>query len=453
MDSSKNPSNLENSADAMGSVNPENPANQPRNPLSKEERQRQTAAELVRRRVVMAYRGAKRVIKSGNGSLVKRQGTVARQRGVIPYQSVPRQNYNSDAATWNSQSVVDSVQTGSDNGADMGSYKNTPIQPGAVSKEDWQKYHTAWQNYYQQYYSEYYARAARRYIETEQMKTERARGDDELLLGVAEEDKGKAQPSLKERIRQKATDQARKTRRYRKFMPILAGVAVVLVVLFLQFNRLIFAPLAAYVSPGNMEGDEITAVDPLITRTVSAEPKLIIPKLNVEVPVHFGISNDNDTVMAAMNEGVAQFSISGANALPGQNGNLVITGHSAGDVYSNNQYKFIFSGLERLVEGDKICINYDSKQYTYVVTRMAMVEPTDLAALRETTGRPQLILVTCTPLGTSQYRLLVYADQVSPAVDGSEATPSSKSNGDSDELPANEPSFLDGVWNFLTNSS
>lgn len=45
-----------------------------------------------------------------------------------------------------------------------------------------------------------------------------------------------------------------------------------------------------------------------------------------------------------MNQGVAQFSIPGANALPGQIGNLAISGHSAGDIYSSNPYKFIFSG-------------------------------------------------------------------------------------------------------------
>ena len=67
-----------------------------------------------------------------------------------------------------------------------------------------------------------------------------------------------------------------------------------------------------------------------------------------------------------MNHGVAQFKISGADAMPGQIGNLVISGHSAGDIYSNNQYKFIFSGLERLVDGDLIYINYNSVRYTYV---------------------------------------------------------------------------------------
>ena len=111
----------------------------------------------------------------------------------------------------------------------------------------------------------------------------------------------------------------------------------------------------------------LEAVDPTVNQTVSPDPRLIIPKLNVDVPVAFGI--DIDEVMSAMNYGVAQYSIPGANALPGQIGNLVITGHSAGDIYSSNPYKFIFSGLERLEVGDLIYVNYESTRYTYQVTK------------------------------------------------------------------------------------
>ena len=131
----------------------------------------------------------------------------------------------------------------------------------------------------------------------------------------------------------------------RKFIPIMAGLAVVLLILFLQYNRLIFAPIMAYMSPGNAPASEIEAIDPTISKPVSADPRLIIPKLNIDVPIRFDI-NVTD-IMAAMNNGVAHYRISGASAFPGEIGNFIITGHSAGDVYSSNPYKYIFSGLER----------------------------------------------------------------------------------------------------------
>jgi LPXTG-site transpeptidase (sortase) family protein len=158
--------------------------------------------------------------------------------------------------------------------------------------------------------------------------------------------------------------------------------------------------------------------------------------------------------MSAMNNGVAHYSIPGANALPGQIGNVVITGHSAGDIYSNNQYKFIFSGLERLENGDLIYINYESVRYTYSVVKKETVDPSDVDAVTPETDKPQLILVTCTPLGTSKYRLLVTAEQINPSYeDSSSQEPKIEIETESVDLPSNEPSFFERIWNWLTGQS
>ena len=358
--------------------------------------------------------------------------------------------------------------------------KDTPIGP-KINSESWKKYHSAWQDYYQKYYSEYYSKAARTYIEKEKLKQAREKAEEEEILQsltrssarlsknqkmslkngkpleesapeVAENDSGSIRDELRRKIRKKATESAKKTRRHRHLVPILAGVAVVLLILFLQYNRLIFAPIMAYVSPGNAPASQIEAVDPTITQTVSADPRLIIPKLNIDVPVHFGIALSD--VMSAMNNGVAHYRIAGASAYPGEIGNLVITGHSAGDIYSSNPYKYIFSGLERLEDGDLIYINYNSVRYTYRVIKKEVVEPTNVASLVVETDKPLLTLVTCTPLGTSRYRLLVTAEQISPDYDNAETSedlPTVDQNIES-SLPSNEPSFFEGIWNWLTGN-
>ena len=357
--------------------------------------------------------------------------------------------------------------------------KNEPITP-KINSESWKKYHSAWQDYYQKYYSEYYSRAAQNYIAKERLKAEREKAEEEeilnsiarssarddgkptgLSLGTGVIDEAGAYSSsdgdeiiyrLRKKIRKKATESAKKTHRKRHLIPILAGVFVVLLILFLQYNRLIFAPIMAYVSPGNSPASSIEAIDPTITQAVSADPRLIIPKLNIDVPVHFGIALSE--VMSSMNNGVAHYRIAGASAYPGEIGNTVITGHSAGDIYSSNQYKYIFSGLERLEDGDLIYINYNSVRYTYKVIKKEVVEPTDVAALIVETDKPLLTLVTCTPLGTSRYRLLVTAEQISPSYDGAEEAedlPTVDQNLD-DAMPANEPSFFEGIWNWLTGN-
>lgn len=204
----------------------------------------------------------------------------------------------------------------------------------------------------------------------------------------------------------------------------------------------------AYVSPDNGKTtSSIEAVDPTITQAVSPEPRLIIPKLNIDVPVAFGIATGD--VMEAMNHGVAQFAIPGANAMPGQIGNLVISGHSAGDIYSSNPYKFIFSGLERLENGDLIYVNYNSIRYTYRMTKSEVVEPNNVAALIYATDKPMLTLITCTPLGTSRFRLLITAEQISPAYESNGEQPTIPENPDLDDstqMPANEPSFFENIW-------
>ena len=206
----------------------------------------------------------------------------------------------------------------------------------------------------------------------------------------------------------------------------------------------------AYVSPGNAPASEIEALDPTVTQAVSSEPRLIIPKLNIDVPVHYGVPLSG--VMAAMADGVAHYRIAGASAYPGEVGNFVITGHSAGDIYSSNPYKYIFSGLERLENGDLIYVNYESKRYTYRVIKKEVVEPTNVAALVVDTDKPLLTLVTCTPLGTSRYRLLVTAEQISPSPTSATQSEEPVEDVKTQSLPANEPSFFEGIWNWLTGN-
>lgn len=358
--------------------------------------------------------------------------------------------------------------------AESGHLKDEPVTP-KINSESWKKYHSAWQDYYQKYYSEYYTKAAKDYVAKERLKDAREKAEEEEILssltktssklgkkagfdlgtgvggdGSADESAGEndIKAELKRRIRKKATDSAKKTRRKRHLIPILAGLAVVLLILFLQYNRLIFAPIMAYVSPGNAPASEIEALDPTITQAVSPDPRLIIPKLNVDVPVHFGIPLSD--VMSAMNNGVAHYRIAGASAYPGEIGNFVITGHSAGDVYSSNPYKYIFSGLERLEDGDLIYVNYNSTRYTYKVTKKEVVEPSNVASLVVNTDKPLLTLVTCTPLGTSRYRLLVTAEQISPSTENAEESEQFTPAEETEDLPSNEPSFFEGIWNFLT---
>lgn len=325
---------------------------------------------------------------------------------------------------------------------------------------DWKKYHTAWQDYYQKYYSQYYMNAAKEYVartQVKQLREEEAKKQAQgkvkvstvIASGPTEEEEKANERSLKARIQERMEEKQKVSSRRRKLTPILMGLAVVIVILFLQYNRLIFAPIAAYVSPGESPTGEITAVDPTITLTkVSSENKLIIPKLNVDVPLNFGVGLDG--VMAAMNNGVVHYRINGASAYPGEIGNFVVMGHSAGDVYSANQYKFIFSGLERLQEGDIMYVHYNSVRYTYKMVGREIILPTEVSKLVIETDKPMMTLVTCWPLGTSQKRLLISAEQISPVIEEAKQQEEVEEKpADDAEMPQNEDTLFDRIRKWI----
>lgn len=305
-----------------------------------------------------------------------------------------------------------------------------------------QTYHSAWQTYYQKYYEGYYNH---KFKNVEQDLNEYKKSPQ------YEKDKKLAEKNrvyeLKQKLLDKVQNSATKVRKSRHFIPLAAGFAVVLIFLILQYNRVIISNVIAYVSPGSIDPQNIV-IDPNTDVAVSADPKLIIPKINVDVPVLYDVGSDYNSQMTAMTKGVAQFAIPGASSHPGQIGNTVIAGHSSNDLLDNGDYKFIFAQLEKLAEGDVIYANYQSKRYTYTITKKEVVNPNELSKLTYATTKPILTLITCTPLGTSKYRLLVTAEQVSPDPAGAVASTATATTDTSKKssLPGNSPTFLERLF-------
>ena len=282
--------------------------------------------------------------------------------------------------------------------------------------EQWKEYHSAWQNYYQKYYENFYtAQTAQpvketpakhegyfsnQPVESEKESPEELSNDQALL-------------ELRTKLLGKVTDSAKKIRKSRHFIPLISAFAVVFIFVFIQYNQVFIANVKAYVSPGSIDPQNIV-VDPTVDVVVSADPRLIIPKINVDVPVTYDVGTDNASQMAAMVNGLAHFPVAGASSHPGEIGNTVLAGHSSNDLFEVGDYKFIFAQLEKLAVGDSIYANYQGKRYTYVVTKTEVVKPTEVNKLVYPTDRPILTLITCTPLGTALNRLLVTAEQVSP---------------------------------------
>jgi sortase A len=333
-------------------------------------------------------------------------------------------------------------------------YQKTHTEHSNPQAEQWKQYHTAWQDYYQKYYEGYYTH----HLHKAQHTLEEQIANSHLHDGrgyfsnqsTAQPEPDKAASNeeavfdLRQKLLGKVQESAIKVKKSRHFMPIAAGIIVVLLFLFLQYNRILISNVMAYISPGSINPQNIV-IDPNSDVTVSPEPRLIIPKINVDAPVAYDIGNDYNSQMAAMAEGLAQFAIPGASSHPGQIGNTVIAGHSSNDLFDTGDYKFIFVQLDKLVVGDTIYANYQSVRYTYVVTNKEVVKPDDVSKLVYPTTKPILTLLTCTPIGTANSRLLVIAEQVSPDPSQSVAAPSS-TNSNVTSIPGNSPNFFDWLF-------
>ncbi|NCO10401.1 sortase [Candidatus Saccharibacteria bacterium] len=330
--------------------------------------------------------------------------------------------------------------------AQHGVFNRTHAAHPLPQAEQWKAYHSAWQNYYQSYYEQYYAHNKPTEPEVTTQTAQSYFSHQPEPEEPATVTKDAALTELRTQLLSKVQDSAKKVRKSRHFMPIAASLIVVLLFMFLQYNRVIVASVHAYVSPGAISPQNIV-VNPGEDTKVSQDPKLIIPKINVDVPVIYGVGYDNDSQMAAMENGVAHFAIPGANSRPGEVGNTVLSGHSSNDLFDGGDYKFIFAQLDKLAPGDTLYANYEGVRYTYVITKKEVVQPNEVGKLIYDTKKPMLTLITCTPLGTALNRLLVTAEQVSP--DPAKAAPAPAGSGETTDeatIPGNSPTFLERLF-------
>lgn len=303
--------------------------------------------------------------------------------------------------------------------------------------EHLKRYHEQWQDYYQKYYERYYVGELHRAIKEQEHA---AMTPDEASRQSRDENVAE----LRQKILSSAKDKAKKARRSRHFVPLVSAVMVAAIVAFLQYNQLIISRVQAYISPGAIDPQNIV-VDPTANIKVGPEPRLIIPKINVDVPVVYDVGTDQKSQLKAMEHGVAHFAIPGANSVPGQKGNTVLSGHSSNDLFDPGDYKFIFAQLEKLKKGDTIYVNYESIRYTYTITEMKVVKPKDVGALLGFNNKPYLTLITCTPLGTALNRLLVFAEQVAPDPSKAKTGGSSQTTGNG-AMPGTSPTLLERLF-------
>lgn len=225
-----------------------------------------------------------------------------------------------------------------------------------------------------------------------------------------------------------------------------SGLIVVVILLFSFFNERFLAP---FVTPSKTVSNNSIIIDQNAT-TAGSEPLIIIPKINVEIPVVYDEpSIDENAVHSALDRGVVHYA---TTPNPGELGNGAIFGHSANNIFNKGKYKFAFVLLKRLENGDTFIIQKDGKRYVYRVFDKKIVRPDNVSVLNYNYGKPATFsLITCDPPGTSLNRLIVTGEQITPDPGTNVASSAKASQASPKVLPSNSETLWHRLVTWLSS--
>lgn len=136
-----------------------------------------------------------------------------------------------------------------------------------------------------------------------------------------------------------------------------------------------------------------------------------IDKLGIDAPMVWSKTDVEDKMLADLENGVSHYL---KTAAPGQNGNMIVSGHSSNYIWAKGNYNHIFKDLNDLENGDIISVQTVQKNgrmitYQYRISDKFVTDPNDERIFAET-PTPTLTLSTCWPLGTNLRRIIIKAD-------------------------------------------
>ena len=126
---------------------------------------------------------------------------------------------------------------------------------------------------------------------------------------------------------------------------------------------------------------------------------IVIPRMGVKAIINEGTTADT------LGKGIWRMP-QGAN--PADGGNTVITAHRY--LYRPPDPRTFFL-IDKLIPGDTFYVYWKGKRYDYKVCESKIVSPNEVNILYNTSTN-QITLFSCTPLFTSDNRLVVIADQI-----------------------------------------
>lgn len=90
------------------------------------------------------------------------------------------------------------------------------------------------------------------------------------------------------------------------------------------------------------------------------------------------------------------------SADPGEVGNMILSAHN--DIFGE-----LFRHLDKLRPGHPIKISTSTREFTYIVTGIRVVQPTEVSVM-DPTDKPTITLISCYPYFIDSHRIVVFAE-------------------------------------------
>lgn len=208
------------------------------------------------------------------------------------------------------------------------------------------------------------------------------------------------------------------------FLILLALTPIAFFIIYPQYNELALKKnsLNIYALAKDSTINILTAISPTKEKFLKEEfvqgsieesvkganiilDKKILEELNTSISIpniliEGGIFQGTDAY--TMDKGFWHFP---SSTYPGHKGNFVVIGHRFMNV---PPAKDTFYNLDKVNIGDEVKVKHNEGEYTYIVTETKIVEANDVSVVKESDDY-RLTLITCTPLWTSEKRLVVIA--------------------------------------------
>lgn len=143
--------------------------------------------------------------------------------------------------------------------------------------------------------------------------------------------------------------------------------------------------------------------------TAALKPRIIIPDAGINSPVVFPKSTDLEVLNSELAKGAVHYP---GSALPGEDGNVFLFGHSSRLAVTKNKAFSAFNRLSELERGDVIRIRNGEREHWYRVVSVEMKKDDAAVVELRNSGPRTLVLSTCRVFGEKDDRFIVTAEFV-----------------------------------------